>query len=396
MALSHGGVLALIVIALGSSGYVLLGRSLDRAATASVLSAAQAEANRIAEAGRVTAPPDNDVPSSSAVRVAVFLRDGSIVGEGGDAPSWLRARPVSPATISVLGEKVRLVTVPAVSRGAVLANVIAGKSLEPENRLLERVRLLLGIGFAVGVAGSMTAGWFLAGRAARPVRRAYEAQANFAADASHELRTPLAFVRSGVEVLAESDPKLGNDVLREVRYLTSLTERLLTIARSDSGALLLPTEPIHLAEACRRSAGRSEQVLGVQVTTRVADDTSALADPVALEAVLDALFENVARHGGGATEVSAERSAGTVMLTLADHGRGMTKDERAHAFERFFRVDPARSREDGGAGLGLALSKALVEAQRGRIWLEDTPGGGLTVRIELVDGSPDADLQRRR
>src|SRR5438105_1361962 len=105
------------------------------------------------------------------------------------------------------------------------------RSLPLRMALSHGLVLALILGGLAGVVASMIAGWVLSGRAARPVRRAYDAQAAFASDASHELRTPLAFVRSGVEVLAEHDQELGADVLREIGYLTSITDRLLSMAR---------------------------------------------------------------------------------------------------------------------------------------------------------------------
>ena len=108
------------------------------------------------------------------------------------------------------------------------------------------------------ILASLAAGWWLAGRAVRPVERAYEAQAGFAADASHELRTPLTFIRSGVEVLAERDPELGRDVLSEVDYLTGLTQRLLLLARAERGTVTLERGPVDVAAVCR-SAARTER-----------------------------------------------------------------------------------------------------------------------------------------
>ena len=229
---------------------------------------------------------------------------------------------------------------------------------------------------------SLAAGWWLAGRAVRPVERAYEAQAGFAADASHELRTPLTFIRSGVEVLAERDPDLGGEVLSEVDYLTGLTQRLLLLARAEKGSIRLEVEPVDVGAACRSAAHRSARAHGNELSTG-GGDLAALADRVAFEAVLDAIFENVERHGGGAADVRWAREDGWVVIMVADHGPGLAEDLHGRAFERFFRVDPSRARETGGAGLGLALAKTLVEAQSGRMWLEPTPGGGLTVNVGL-------------
>src|SRR5205085_11536659 len=132
-----------------------------------------------------------------------------------------RPAPKTVANRATPGEPVRIVTVHATDGGAPIATAVAGRSLAPERSLLHRVRLLLLFGSLLAAVLALFAGWWLAGRAVRPVERAYRAQAEFAADASHELRTPLTFIRSGVEVLAPAEPALGAEVLAEIDYLTS-------------------------------------------------------------------------------------------------------------------------------------------------------------------------------
>jgi signal transduction histidine kinase len=387
MAASHASVLALIVLVLGLAGYFLLARSLDSGATTAVRQAALAEVDRVQESGKAVAPADSDVPSSSTVRTALYLPTG-VFGEGDEVPSWLRPQSTPTATIVALGEKVRLVTAPVVVDGKRIGTVVAGRSLAPEARLLRRVRWLLFLGGLAGVAISLLAGWLLAGRAMKPVRRAYEAQASFAADASHELRTPLAFVRSGVEVLARHEPALGEVVLDEVQYLTGLTERLLTIARAHSGTVTLDLTAVDVGALCRASVRRNQHVLGESLRLEVRGEPVARADSVALAAAMDAVLENVGRYGGAEATMTCGVEGGTVSIRIADRGPGLSEEQRVRAFDRFFRADPARTRgsaddDRSGAGLGLTLARSLVEAQGGRMWLEETPGGGLTAVIQV-------------
>ena len=106
-------------------------------------------------------------------------------------------------------------------------------------------------------------------------------------------------------------------------------------------------------------------------------------DRIALEAALDALLENVHVHGGGVADLRWGSHENEAMVSVIDQGPGMSSAAAAHAFERFFRVDPSRARRSGGAGLGLSVAHTLVAAQGGRIWLDLTHEGGLSVRIAL-------------
>jgi signal transduction histidine kinase len=248
---------------------------------------------------------------------------------------------------------------------------------------MHRVRLLLLIGGGIAVAASMAAGWWLAGRAIRPIRRAYDAQAAFAADASHELRSPLAFVRAGVEVLGDSRPELGHDVLGEIDYLTELTERLLTLARSDGRRLQLSPRPFDLVELCRAAARRAAVGRGLRVEVSSVNGVRAFADPVATAAVMDVLLENAAVHGGGRAVVKCASLEGGATVAVMDQGPGMTPEEMRSAFDRFFRADPARSSDARGAGLGLSIARDLAQAQGGSIRLDPTAGGGVTARVIL-------------
>jgi signal transduction histidine kinase len=382
MAASHAAVLAVILVVLGGGGFFALSRGLDEAATRQLLTAARDQVNRILEAGRPIPAPDTDVPSSDTVRIGVFAPSGLPVGEAPEYPSWLRPNRVAIEDGRVAGQDVRVITMPVVANGTRIATIVAGRSLSAEEGLLDRVRELLVIGGAVGVAAGVLAGWWLAGRAIRPVQRAYAVQENFAADASHELRTPLTFVRSGVEVLAESNPELGKQVLGEVDYLTELTQRMLLLARAERDGLELSRVSFNLAAVCRSAARRSTEVSGNRLTLD-GEPLEAIGDPVATEAILDATLENVAVHGGGEAVVRWSRDGRSAIVIVEDHGPGLAPELASRALDRFARADPSRARETGGAGLGLAIAKTLVEAQGGTISLERTTGGGLTTRITL-------------
>ena len=384
MAISHALVLAVILIVLGGILQAQLARNLDSSATDQLRNVATGQANRILEAGTPVPPADSDIPSAAAIRVAVFSApDGLMLGETTEVPAWLQRYPNEVTDTTVDGERVRIVTIPVDMGSATVAWVSAGRSIAAEDRLIHTVRLLLLFGGAAAVVVSLGAGWWLAGRAVRPVESAYQAQAGFAADASHELRTPLTFIRSGVEVLAEKEPQLGGEVLSEIDYLTGLTQRLLLLARAERGEVSLDREPLDVGVVCRSAVHRSEKAHGNRLTLTTSDQLQAVGDRIGLEAMLDTILENVKVHGEGTAEIGWMQSASEVVISVSDHGPGIPSDKTDRVFERFFRLDPSRARETGGAGLGLSLAQTLADAQGGRIWIEPTPGGGLTVKIGL-------------
>ena len=382
IALSHALVLLVILVALGVTLQYVLARTLDASVTSQLRASAEGVAARIDEAEKPVPPPDSDVPSNAATQLAVYEPSGVLVGEPKETPAWLRPGTQPVTDLEVSGERVRVVTVPVTLSDSSEVTVVAGRSMLAEDVLMHRVRMLLLAASLVAVIASLAAGWWLAGRAVRPVERAYEARAAFAADASHELRTPLTFIRQGVEVLAANDQALGDQVLGEVDYMAGLSQRLLLLARAEGGPAL-DLKPVGVATPIRQAAERSERALGLQLHLDGIDGLTAMADTTALEIALDAVFENVARHGGGSAEVRGYRENGEVVIDVADAGPGLPIDLHGRAFDRFFRADPSRARETGGAGLGLALTRAWVEAQHGHVGLSQTPGGGLTVSIEL-------------
>ncbi|MEA2557416.1 MAG: two-component system, OmpR family, manganese sensing sensor histidine kinase [Actinomycetota bacterium] len=386
LAVSHALVLAVTLVLLGVVVQVLLARSVNESATAELLASARAEVIRIQEGG-LRPPPDSDVPSAADTQIAVFDAGGAPIFEPPQGPpTWLRRYPSTVTDVEVQMEPVRVVTLPVVAGGRTVGWVVVGRSTIAEARLLHRVRLLLITGGVLAVVASLGAGWWLAGRAVRPVEQAYEAQAGFAADASHEFRTPLTFIRSGVEVLAEGNPALGTAVLSEIDYLTDITRRLLSLARAEGSGDPKERVPVDVAAVSRSAVGRSEQASGTQITVP-AGGCSATGDPKGFEAALDAVLENVAVHGGGRAELSWQRDGAQVVVSVTDHGPGIGAEHLGRAFDRFFRADPSRTRDTGGAGLGLALARTMMTSQGGRVWITPTPGGGLTVHLALPAGN---------
>jgi heavy metal sensor kinase len=225
---------------------------------------------------------------------------------------------------------------------------------------------------------------------------AFERQARFTADASHELRTPLTVIHSFAE-LALSRPRTSAEYqetletcVRASRRMKSIIEDLLTLARADAGKLQLKQEPLDLGSLVADTAGLLEG-LAVQKGVSLTVKTVALqtrGDVTRLSQVVTNLVTNAINYNrpGGSVDVILKPEGNEAVLTVVDTGCGIPEEDRPHIFERFYRVDKARSRELGGSGLGLAICKSIVEAQGGSIGFttESNVGTTFVVRLPLV------------
>lgn len=226
---------------------------------------------------------------------------------------------------------------------------------------------------------------------------AHGTQQRFLADASHELRTPLTVMRGEIEVAlrrerpAEEYREVLESSREEIERLARLTENLLSLARSDAGEGLVTRETIDLATLCERvreamSAAAAEKRMTLSV--EVPEPVWVQGDTGALERVFLNLAENAIRYSpaGESVTLHAFADGREAVLSVSDTGPGIGAEHLPHLFQRFYRVDKARSREHGGAGLGLAIVEALVKAHGGSVAVSSVVGKGtiFTVRLPLA------------
>ncbi|WP_282084335.1 ATP-binding protein [Streptomyces tendae] len=206
-----------------------------------------------------------------------------------------------------------------------------------------------------------------------------ERQRGFVADASHELRSPIASLRTQLEVAAAHPELLDLDgAVADTVRLQRLAADLLLLARLDAGER--PAEArVDLAALAREAAeGRA----GVSV--RGAEDPVSVAGSRGqLGRVLANLLDNAQRHARSAVEVSVRRDGDAVVAAVADDGDGVPAADRERIFERFVRLDAARSRDDGGAGLGLAIARDVAVRHGGTLTVHDAPAGGALFELRL-------------
>ncbi len=273
--------------------------------------------------------------------------------------------------------------------------VQVGKSLAPyQSELRDTALVLAGVGIGALALAAM-GGMLVAGRALRPAQVSWQRQQAFVADASHELRTPLSLIRADAEVLLRAPARpvadnrdLVEDIVHEADHLTALVADLLVLARLDAGQLPLHKTEIDAGELLKGLGSQTVRLLAgrdIGLLVRRPRRLIVTADHDRLVQVLRILIDNAQRHtpAGGSITLRARRMAGRVQLSVADTGSGIPPDHLKRVFERFYRVDAARGRSDGGAGLGLAIARGLVEAHDGRLWLESDRGRGTTAVVEL-------------
>jgi heavy metal sensor kinase len=220
----------------------------------------------------------------------------------------------------------------------------------------------------------------------------------FTADAAHELRTPLAVMRNAAEVVlrAPRDPeqyrRVLEEMLEEIARLTGLAEQLLFLCRGDAGLVPSVRRPVRLGEVIAEVAEPMQAVAGARgLTLHVGDLTPCVVqgDEDQLRRLLFNLLDNAIKYtpAGGTITVRSACPDGQVLVEVTDTGIGIAAEHLPHLFERFYQVDPARSRETNGTGLGLAICRSIAEAHGGRIAVESTVGRGTRVTLTLPAGA---------
>jgi heavy metal sensor kinase len=232
------------------------------------------------------------------------------------------------------------------------------------------------------------------------LEKAFEQLRRFTSDASHELRTPLAMIRSVGEVGLQKDGTRADyrdiigSMLEEVNRLTSLIDNLLTISRADSGHIHLHRSIIPVMDLAREAASLFEILVEEKAQHLVLEgDEHARVegDSLFIHQALVNILHNAIKYSpaGGTISVRVKNEGGSqVTIDIHDNGPGIPLEDHAKVFDRFYRVDKARSRESGGAGLGLAIAKWAIEAHGGRITIQSAPNQGCTFRIALTAAVP--------
>ena len=222
------------------------------------------------------------------------------------------------------------------------------------------------------------------------LRRLETIRRDFVANVSHELKTPLTAIAGYAETLAAESSEsqaagFAQTIVENAHRMQRLVDDLLDLSRIESGAWEPEPQTVDVESAAREAwAQFAERAASRKIVFEAATNSSSVhSDPEALRQVFTNLFDNALRHtpSGGRIRVTAQRVGDDTVVRVTDTGTGIPADHLPRIFERFYRVDPSRSRQEGGTGLGLAIVKHLVEAHGGRVEAESELGRGTTILL---------------
>lgn len=366
---------------------------------------------------------------------------------------WVSARSGRPLVVlDVQGKDWLSLTMPIQENGELLGYLQVMRPLEPVEQTLHQLLLILATAIPLTLLVAVAVGLFLAQRALSPINRivhtaraigqgnlserinwdgpqdelgrlaatfddmlnrleqTFERQRQFTADASHELRTPIAVIRAQAETALSRSRSPASyrqtleKIVEQAEHMSRLANQLLILARADAGKESLEKEPVDLVELVQAVTAEMQapaQSKGIELKTNLSAELAQLVvngDQTRLTQLVINLLDNAIKYTPAprpgyqpVVEISLSRQGAWARLTVSDNGIGIPASDLPHIFERFYRVDKARSRASGGTGLGLAIVQWIVNRHGGRIEVASQLGRGTTFTVWLPLSSASAD-----
>ncbi|MFQ4138376.1 sensor histidine kinase [Nodosilinea sp. PGN35] len=301
-------------------------------------------------------------------------------------------RDIQPGYTTLVheGQRLRQMTVPIESEGQTLGHLELATALVPVETALNQIRLVLSVGLPVGVGLIGLLSWWFAGQVMRPIQLSYQRLEQFSADASHELRSPVASILSQAELgLMTASPQEQVARLQRIAELAQSMGRLI-----NSLLLLVSSDRWSGNQRCNLTALIKDlsrefqpQAAAKGLWWRLELPQAALwvnGETELLRQAITNLLSNACRYTTtGEVALSLSHRLGQVIVTVHDSGIGIPAADLPHVFDRFYRVDKARSRHTGGFGLGLAIAQQIVQAHHGTLQVVSTENQGSTFTISL-------------
>jgi signal transduction histidine kinase len=235
----------------------------------------------------------------------------------------------------------------------------------------------------------------MAKKSLEPVRRAYERQKEFIADASHELRTPLTIIKTTTELLGikeqetiKENAKWLENISSETENMSKLIQNLLTLAQADNNQIPVTMDKVDLSKLVRVTSDKFQLIAkekDIEFESIISENVHLIGDKDKLNQLLVILLDNGIKYTPerGKITISLMHTTDKAIITVKDTGMGISQEDINKIFERFYRVDKARSREQGGAGLGLSIANWIVREHKGKISVESEPDKGSSFIVEL-------------
>ena len=454
LTLWYGMALALILIIFSTVLYVVTARSLRDAVDQSLEETAAAAVRALEERGFLPLVDEGELMSQfpELARIDKFFQIFSPSGtitirspnvKQHEMPLSRQALEVAYAGRTLFESAkypkeppLRLISVPIVYRGSLLYIIQVGTTMDSVEHTLNRLLLVLLVSMPVALVVSLAGGWFMAGRALRPVdaitlavqriaggdltqrltapvsadeigrlantfndmidrlETSFRQIRQFSSDASHELRTPLTVMRGETE-LALRRPRETEDYkavmesnLEEIDRMTRIVDELLFLSRADMGEVKMEHLPVSLdslIEDVQRQASLLGQERDVQVLLSATTPAVVLGDELRLRELFLNLVDNAIKYSrsGGTVEMALTIEQEQARLSVTDHGIGIAQEDQPQIFDRFYRTDHARAHTKKGTGLGLAICIWIAESHRGQIEVQSKIGEGSTFTVLL-------------
>lgn len=290
----------------------------------------------------------------------------------------------------------RTLTLPLKQDQSLIGYLQVAVSLEPVQESLGRSRLFLAIGIPITLGFTGIAGWILAGLAMQPVRRSYEQLQRFTADASHELRAPVAAILSNAQVglLAPAEDKQQprqrlENIVAQSKYMSALIANLLFLARHQGKLNPQDIKKIDIVELLN-SLATQYRALAAEKDLKFETNIPNLSQEVCgdhdlLQQAIRNLLDNAIKYTptGGIVTLSLIVKPRRLFIQVKDTGIGIPDSDLPHIFDRFYRVDKARTRQTGGFGLGLAIAEQIIQAHKGKITVNSEVDRGTMFQVCL-------------